>query len=384
MSDKYIITDKLIGKGGFGNVYIAYEKNSIDKKYAAKEINFKKLKEEQTKNSENEEDEKDENDSNKKNIKDMNDVLNKTVIELNNEVSILLEFNNKNLVKLYDIISRENSLSLILEYSNGGDLVNIFKKWSEKNGNNVLPENIIRKIIKDVLNGLSCLHRNYIIHHDIKLQNILVFFDNEEDLNNLNLLKATYKLTDFGLSQYYVDLKNVQFGGTIDYFPYEIIKYCYDKKNKSNEYSKEDFKKYLQSDKIDMFAIGILVYKLLFFSNPFMSNKSSKMNVILKNFREDLFNKLPINLTKRKKISKEILVFLDILLKKDPQKRFSSELSEYSRFLTRKYKDFHWIDKNNIDEINIDEHVIIDYEGYIMIDMTVEKYLKDYDVFEDY
>jgi serine/threonine protein kinase len=235
MSDKYIITDKLIGKGGFGNVYIAYEKNSIDKKYAAKEINLKKLKEEQTKNSENEEDEKDENDSNKKNIKDMNDVLNKTVIELNNEVSILLEFNNKNLVKLYDIISRENSLSLILEYSNGGDLVNIYKKWSEKNGNNVLPENIIRKIIKDVLNGLSCLHRNYIIHHDIKLQNILVFFDNEEDLNNLNLIKAHYKLTDFGLSQYYVDLRNVQFGGSIQYFPYEILKFMkYSKKQNEN------------------------------------------------------------------------------------------------------------------------------------------------------
>ena len=384
MSDKYIITDKLIGKGGFGYVYIAYEKNSIDKKYAAKEIDFKKLKEEQKKNSENEEDEKEENDSNKKNIKDMNDVLNKTVIELNNEVSILLEFNNKNLVKLYDIISRENSLSLILEYSNGGDLLNIYKKWSEKNGNNVLPENIIRKIIKDVLNGLSCLHRNYIIHHDIKLQNILVFFDNEEDLKNLNLLKATYKLSDFGLSQYYVDLKNVQFGGTVDYFPYEIFKYMYDQNNKSNEYSKEDFKKYLQSDKIDMFAIGILVYKLLFFSNPFMSNKSSKIKTILKNFNEDFFKNLPIYLTKRKKISKEILVFLDTLLKKDPQKRYSSELSEYSIFVTRKSKDFHWIDKNNIDEINIDNHVKTDSEGYIMIDMSVDKYLKDYDVFEDY
>ena len=384
MSDKYIITDKLIGKGGFGYVYIAYEKNSIDKKYAAKEIDFKKLKEEQKKNSENEEDEKEENDSNKKNIKDMNDVLNKTVIELNNEVSILLEFNNKNLVKLYDIISRENSLSLILEYSNGGDLFNIYKKWSEKNGNNVLPENIIRKIIKDVLNGLSCLHRNYIIHHDIKLQNILVFFDNEEDLKNLNLLKATYKLSDFGLSQYYVDLKNVQFGGTVDYFPYEIFKYMYDQNNKSNEYSKEDFKKYLQSDKIDMFAIGILVYKLLFFSNPFMSNKSSKIKTILKNFNEDFFKNLPIYLTKRKKISKEILVCLDTLLKKDPQKRYSSELSEYSIFVTRKSKDFHWIDKNNIDEINIDNHVKTDSEGYIMIDMSVDKYLKDYDVFEDY
>jgi len=381
MSDKYVITDKKIGKGGFGNVYIAYEKNSMNKKFAAKEINFNKIKREIEK--QNEEDEKEENSSssNKKNIKDMNDVLNKTGIELNNEVSILLDFNNKNLVRLYDIISQENSLTLILEYSNGGDLLNIYKKWAGKNGN-VLPENIIRKIIKDVLNGLSCLHRNFIIHHDIKLQNILVFFDNEEDLNNLNLLKATYKLTDFGLSQYYVDLKNVQFGGTTDYFPYEIINYMY-YKNKSKKYADDDLKKYLQSDKIDMFAIGILIYKLLFSSNPFMTNKSSKIETILKNFREDSFDKLPIDLRNRKKISKEILVFLDTLLKKDPKKRYPSELCSFSRFITRKYKDFHWIDKSNIYEINIDNYVITDDEGYIMIDMTIDGYLKDYDVFED-
>ena len=116
----------------------------------------------------------------------------------------------------------------------------------------------------------------------------------------------------------------------------------------------------------------------------YLTNSSTKQNTILKNLKEDSFDKLQIYLGKRQKISKEILVFLDTLLKKDPQKRYSSELSEYSRFLTRKYKDFHWIDKNNIDEINIDEHVIIDYEGYIMIDMSVDKYLKDYDVFEDY
>jgi serine/threonine protein kinase len=223
MSNRFIITDKNIGEGGFGKVFIAYEKNSMNKIYAAKEIKYNKLK-----NADNGQDEKEDS---KKGIKDMNDVLNKAIIELNNEVSILLDFNNKNLVKLYDIVSNDNSLSLILEYSNGGDLAKVYNEWVKKNNNNILPENIIRKIIKDVLNGLSCLHRNYIIHHDIKLQNILVFFDNEEDLNNLNLIKSHYKLTDFGLSQYYVDLRNVQFGGSIQYFPYEILKFMKYSKN---------------------------------------------------------------------------------------------------------------------------------------------------------
>jgi serine/threonine protein kinase len=329
MSNRFIITDKNIGEGGFGKVFIAYEKNSMNKIYAAKEIKYNKLK-----NADNGQDEKEDS---KKGIKDMNDVLNKTIIELNNEVSILLDFNNKNLVKLYDIVSNDNSISLILEYSNGGDLAKVFSKWANKNKSEVLPENIIRKIIKDVLNGLSCLHRNYIIHHDIKLQNILVFFNNEEDLNNLNLIKAHYKLSDFGLSQYYVDLKNVQFGGTMDYLPFEILnclKY-------SKKYNNEEMKKYLQSDKIDMFAIGILIYKLLFCLNPFITNKSTKTDYILKYIDENSFDKLQIILGKRKKISKEILVLLDTLLKKNPEKRYKSELCEFSRFITRKSKDFH-------------------------------------------
>jgi len=373
MSNRFIITDKIIGKGGFGKVFIAYEKNSMNKIYAAKEIKYDKLK-----NADNGEDEKEDS---KKEIKDMNDVLNKTIIELNNEVSILLDFNNKNLVKLYDIVSNDNSISLILEYSNGGDLAKVFSKWANKNKSEVLPENIIRKIIKDVLNGLSCLHRNYIIHHDIKLQNILVFFNNEEDLNNLNLIKAHYKLSDFGLSQYYVDLKNVQFGGTMDYLPFEILNCLKYSKNNNNE----EMKKYLQSDKIDMFAIGILIYKLLFYLlNPFVTNKSTKTKNILKYIDENSFDKLQIILGKRKKISKEILVLLDTLLKKNPEKRYKSELCEFSRFITRKSKDFHYIDKNNIETIKIDNFVNVDLDdNSISIDMTVDKYLRDYDIFEE-
>jgi serine/threonine protein kinase len=372
MSNRFTITDKKIGKGGFGEVFIAYEKNSMNKIYAAKEIKYDKLK-----NADNGEDEKEDS---KKEIKDMNDVLNKTIIELNNEVSILLDFNNKNLVKLYDIVSNDNSISLILEYSNGGDLAKVFSKWANKNKSEVLPENIIRKIIKDVLNGLSCLHRNYIIHHDIKLQNILVFFNNEEDLNNLNLIKAHYKLSDFGLSQYYVDLKNVQFGGTMDYLPFEILNCMKYSKNNNNE----EMKKYLQSDKIDMFAIGILIYKLLFCLNPFVTNKSTKTEAILKSINENTFDILQIKFGNRKKISKEILVLLDTLLKKNPEKRYKSELCEFSRFITRKSKDFHYIDKNNIETIKIDNFVNVDVDDKIIsIDMTADKYLRDYDIFEE-
>lgn len=38
------------------------------------------------------------------------------------------------------------------------------------------------------------------MHRDIKLENIMISYNNDDDLNNLNLLKARIKIIDFGSS----------------------------------------------------------------------------------------------------------------------------------------------------------------------------------------
>jgi serine/threonine protein kinase len=57
----------------------------------------------------------------------------------------------------------------------------------------VLSMDIKKKIFEDCLHGLGFLHRNNILHMDIKLENILIFKDGNEIIA---------KLTDFGLSVY--------------------------------------------------------------------------------------------------------------------------------------------------------------------------------------
>ena len=358
---KFEISNEWIGKGAFGEVYVAYEKNNKNKKYAAKQINFDKIQ--------------------------YNNQNPKSLIEtLNNEVSILLEYTNENLVHCYDIISGNNELFIITEYCNGKDLNEIMKIWRKKTNNSFLPENIIQKILKDILNGLSCLHRapTVVIHHDIKLQNILVNFDNEKDLENLNLIKGTYKITDFGLSKYHPDEDaEIGVGGTSTYWSPEIKNLILDKyrdgKNVKNEIN------ILENPGVDIWAVGVLTYRLLNFDSLFLLNNQDyikyRNNAIkLTEIHYENMKKGKIEFDLKNGISKEIICFLDAALKFDTNIRASAEELEYYRFITRPEKDFHYINENNYKQILSEEYY---KDGKVIIDINKIRKLNESKYFDE-
>ena len=86
-----------------------------------------------------------------------------------NEIKILQNMNHPNIVILYDHFFSEDHLCLIIELL-GGDLFTIQDIFSEKN----IPESIIVKVFKEILNGVEHLHSKNIIHTDLKLENILM------------------------------------------------------------------------------------------------------------------------------------------------------------------------------------------------------------------
>ncbi|RCV31108.1 hypothetical protein SETIT_6G150200v2 [Setaria italica] len=105
------------------------------------------------------------------------------VRELEDEVRMLKNLKHTNIVRYIGTVQEENTLNILLEFVPGGSIQSLLGRLGS------FPEAVIRKYTKQLLHGLEYLHRNGIIHRDIKGANILV--DN----------KGCIKLADFGASK---------------------------------------------------------------------------------------------------------------------------------------------------------------------------------------
>ena len=99
------------------------------------------------------------------------------------EVSILKRLRHRNIVNLYDTFDTNKHIIFVLELCSGGDLLNYVRKRRK------LTEETAKFIFMQILEGLWHCHSNYILHRDIKLDNILL------DANGV------VKIGDFGVAK---------------------------------------------------------------------------------------------------------------------------------------------------------------------------------------
>uniref|UniRef100_A0A7S1XCN7 Protein kinase domain-containing protein n=1 Tax=Compsopogon caeruleus TaxID=31354 RepID=A0A7S1XCN7_9RHOD len=107
----------------------------------------------------------------------------------NREIAIMKKLDHPNILRLKAVFDDEeaNSLYMVLEYMPGGCVM----KSTKTQGADPLPEDRCRSIFIQALSGLEYLHRNFIVHRDIKPDNLLCKLD------------GTIKLSDFGTAKYY-------------------------------------------------------------------------------------------------------------------------------------------------------------------------------------
>ncbi|XP_066327136.1 mitogen-activated protein kinase kinase kinase NPK1-like [Miscanthus floridulus] len=124
------------------------------------------------------------------------------VRELEDEVKMLKNLSHPNIVRYIGTAREENTLNILLEFVPGGSIQSLLGRLGS------FPEAVIRKYTKQLLHGLEYLHRNGIIHRDIKGANILV--DN----------KGCIKLADFGASKQVEKLATATAAKTMKGTPY--------------------------------------------------------------------------------------------------------------------------------------------------------------------
>ncbi|XP_041001034.1 mitogen-activated protein kinase kinase kinase NPK1 [Juglans microcarpa x Juglans regia] len=122
--------------------------------------------------------------------------------ELEEEVKLLKNLSHPNIVRYLGTAREEESLNILLEFVPGGSISSLLGKFGS------FPESVIRMYTKQLLLGLEYLHKNGIMHRDIKGANILV--DN----------KGCIKLADFGASKKVVELATINGAKSMKGTPY--------------------------------------------------------------------------------------------------------------------------------------------------------------------
>ncbi|KAM0936483.1 putative mitogen-activated protein kinase kinase kinase STE-STE11 family [Dioscorea sansibarensis] len=122
--------------------------------------------------------------------------------ELEEEVKLLKNLSHPNIVRYLGTAREEETLNILLEFVPGGSISSLLGKFGS------FPEAVIKMYSKQLLQGLEYLHKNGIIHRDIKGANILV--DN----------KGCIKLADFGASKQVVKLATMTAAKSMKGTPY--------------------------------------------------------------------------------------------------------------------------------------------------------------------
>ena len=224
-SEKYQIISKL-GKGGFGTVYLVVNKKD-NKSYAMKEFSI-----------ENE-------------TKEKIDFIEK-------EAEILSKFESRYIVKYYNCERVNNKFYILMEYCDGINLKEFIEEYRAKN--ELIHQNFLNKIIKQICLGIKVIHSKNIIHRDLKPENI--FMNSKKEI----------KIGDFGISKQLDSYKKytmtVNKAGTQDYTSPEIIR------------------KGIYNYKTDIYSLGCIIYELFTLRNYYLDKLSDE----IKNINETIYD----------------------------------------------------------------------------------------------
>ena len=239
----------VIGKGGFGKVWrVRYRRTQ--EIFALKEMSKRKI------------------------------LDKKSEYSINNERVFLSKLRHPFLVNMHYAFQDKDNLYLVIDILNGGDLrfhCSRYRKFSEEQ---------TRFFIACIVHSLSYVHKNNVIHRDVKPENLIL-----DD-------KGYVHLTDFGIAKENKGDNSSETSGTPGYMSPEVILGI------GHNFS------------VDYYAIGVIGYE-------FMTGKRPYLGKTRREIKEQMFKK-QARITKNKlekKWSLDSMDFINKLIERKPELR---------------------------------------------------------------
>ena len=296
--DEYTLI-KSLGKGAFGEVFLTTKKGS-NELYATKQLN-----------------------------KDIFDNRNTKKYFLN-EINILKELSHPNIVKFADLKRTANHFYIMMEYCNGGELCKTLEAHISKTGR-PFSEEVVQSLMKQIISAFQYIHGKDIIHRDIKLENILLNYNTNEDKENKNVIKATVKIIDFGFAARMekTGLKYTTLGSPINMDPLILSELRKRGKN---------INRVGYDQKADIWSLGTICYELAIGKSAFEANK---IDDLIAKIEKGEYT-VPTNL------SRELISFINGMLQYDPNQRLNIDQLAKHPFLKKNVSDFEKLDLRRV------------------------------------
>ena len=221
INDRYQII-RNIGEGGMANVYLAHD-TILDREVAVKILRGDLADDE------------------------------KFVRRFQREAISASSLSHPNIVEMYDVGEDDGQYYIVMEYVEGKTLKSLIKR----RGKLTLTE--VVDIMLQLTSAVACAHDSYIIHRDIKPQNVLIKDD------------GTVKITDFGIAMALNSNELTQTNsvmGSVHYLPPEQA-------NGSGS-----------TIKSDIYSLGILMFELLTGKLPFKGENA--VEIAIKQMKEKI------------------------------------------------------------------------------------------------
>ena len=164
---------------------------------------------------------------------------------------------------MLDLLEDENNIYIAAELLPQGNLLEVLDKMKKKG--HTFTERDVANIIYQLTLAVNYIHASGIIHRDLKLENIMVDIQDDEEGDMQNIV---CKITDFGFATMIETRKKTLSVGSPIYMAPEVLNRMYD-------------------SKADVWSLGVIAYILLASNQPFLGKDDKELQASIRYHEPD-------------------------------------------------------------------------------------------------